>query len=320
MPAIPFSSQPSKAEGLLTGPICVLPTPFDEIGRVDFESLGRTANYAIERGARGVVCFGLASEGFKLNDAERLASLLKVIDTVNGRVPVVAGSENNSVQAAATRTREYVEAGASAVMVTPPSFTQPRPSEIVDYYRFVGAAASGAQVIVQDAPAWTGVDLPISVLEEIKQLAPNVNAVKVENPPNHQKFSDLSQCGFDLIGGFGALHLMEDIDAGISSVMCGPAFIDEIDAIWDSKESNSEYSWMRFEKLLPILAFQMSSLNTFIATQKQFLHEKGVISSTMMRPPGKSLSKHQMMWLEFLTRRAFPTEHSRTNVEKEHSG
>lgn len=290
-------------DALPSGVMCVLSTPFDEKASVDRDSLANLANHAVEQGSTALVCFGLASEGYKLTDSERSAALATVIEATAGRVPVIAGSENNSVESAASRTEEYFVAGASAVMTMPPSFVKPNDEETCEYYRRVGEVAAGLPVVIQDAPAWTGVELPVDLLSRVRDLAPNVAAVKVENPPNHEKITALRDNGFVCIGGYGALHVMEDIDAGVSGVMYGAGSIAKMVELWETAKKDKDPGWQKFEQLLPLLAFQMSSLDVFIATQKEILKQKGVIASTNHRLPGRPLSAHQVDWLNYVLRR-----------------
>lgn len=172
-------------------------------------------------------------------------------------------------------------------MVLPPTFVKPDESTVIDYYVEVGAAAGPAPVIVQDAPTWTGVPLPAAVLGRIRERAPNVSHVKVENPPNQPKIAALTEAGFTCVGGYGALHLLEDRKAGICGVMSGAGAIREMAALWGVAEMDPDGAWPSFERLLPLLAFQMSSLDIFIAVQKYLLHRAGVISSVAVRRPGQ---------------------------------
>lgn len=292
----------------IAGVMTVLPTPFRGDGHVDLASLSRLVEYAITEGSDGLVCFGLASELYKLSDAERTEILGVVLQQTAGRVPVIAGSESNSIETAATRTAEYCAAGVTAVMVLPPTFVKPDESTVVDYYREVAAAAGTTPVIVQDAPSWTGVPLPVGVLRRIRELAPNVTHVKVENPPNQPKIAALTEAGFTCVGGYGGLHLMEDMRAGVCGVMYGAGSIRAMVTLWEAASSGSELAWRHFERMLPLLAFQMSSLDLFIAVQKYLLHRAGVITSTAVRRPGYELTDHHIDWLELLLRRQEETE------------
>jgi 2-keto-3-deoxy-L-arabinonate dehydratase len=297
-----------RASSAIAGVMTVLPTPFDGQGRLDLDSLTSLVKHSIAAGSDGLVCFGLASELYKLTDDERTVILRTVLSEAGGRVPVIAGSESNSIETAAARTADYCAAGVSAVMVLPPTFVKPDESTVVDYYVEVGAAAGVAPVIVQDAPTWTGVPLPAPVLGRIRERAPNVSHVKVENPPNQPKIAALTEAGFTCVGGYGALHLLEDKKAGICGVMSGAGAIREMAALWSLVEADPDRAWPAFERLLPLLAFQMSSLDVFIAVQKYLLHRAGVISSVAVRRPGQVLSDHHIEWLGRILRRLEESE------------
>ena len=296
-------SSVETANARISGVMTVLPTPFDVKGEVDLTSLTRLVDHAITEGSDGLVCFGLASELYKLSDSERTEILAAVLEQVGGRVPVIAGSESNSIETAVARTADYCAAGVAAVMVLPPTFVKPDESTVIDYYCEVASATGGAPVIVQDAPLWTGVPLPVRILRRVRELAPNVSHVKVENPPNQSKIAELTEAGFTCVGGYGALHLLEDVRAGACGVMYGAGSIRNMVALWGAAASDSELAWRYFERMLPLLAFQMSSLDLFIAVQKHLLHRAGIIASASVRRPGQQLSEHHVEWLELLLRR-----------------
>lgn len=288
----------------IAGVMTVLPTPFDERGAVDHASLSSLVEHAISAGSAGLVCFGLASELYKLSDAERTEILSGVLEQVANRVPVIAGAESNSVETAVERTTDYIARGVSAVMALPPTFVKPDEGTVVEYYREIAAAASSLPVIVQDAPSWTGVPLPVDLLRRVRDHSPNVTHVKVENPPGHAKIRALSEAGFTCVGGYGALHLLEDAKAGVCGVMYGAGSIAAMVELWNSvTREDSARAWILFERLLPLLSFQMSSLDVFIAVQKHLLLKDGVIATAYVRRPGRPLSAHHVEWLERLRQR-----------------
>ena len=54
------------------GVFAIPPTPFDDPGNVDEDSLRRCVDFCIEAGAHGIVAPVNASESIALTDAERL--------------------------------------------------------------------------------------------------------------------------------------------------------------------------------------------------------------------------------------------------------
>lgn len=287
----------------LRGVLPVLCTPFDAGGAVDPASLGRHARDLVDAGVDGMVAFGLASEVYKLSDDERGRVLETVVAAVDGAVPVIVGCEHDSLEAARDRAETAAAAGAAGVMAFPPSFIPPDPVEVVEYYRQL-STASGLPVIVQDAPAWTGVPLDVPRLSEIAGACPTPVAVKVEAPPTAPKIARLTGEGVPTIGGYGILHLAEELAAGIVATMPGSALPRAVVELWRVHAAgDEEEARARYERLLPLLVFQMGSLDLFVAVQKTLLARAGVLASPSTRRPGGALDARQRTWLEGLVER-----------------
>ena len=284
----------------LTGVLSVLCTPFTRNGDIDDTSLERLVAHQLAWNVDGIVVFGLAGETYKLTDHDRRRVLQTVVNCVDGAVPVIAGTEHTGTEGAVTRTREAVELGASAVMVYPPTFIKPDTAGVVDYFASIGRSVS-VPVIVQDAPAWTGVPLPVELLARLRDASPNVALVKVEAPPAADKIRSLREAGLSVIGGFGALHLLEDLEAGVQALMPGSAMPGLYKEWWDAHTAGDlQRLWDGFTRALPLLSFQMSSLDTFVAVQKCVLHRIGILDCDVLRRPGAQLSADQTRWLDEL--------------------
>lgn len=284
----------------LQGVLSVLCTPFHDDGSLDEQSLRRLVEHNLAWGVAGLVCFGLAGEVYKLTDDERRRVLRLTLDVVDGAVPVIAGTEHNGVEGAVARSHEAAGAGASALMLYPPSFVKPDRDGVVEYYAAVGAVVD-VPIIIQDAPAWTGVSLPVDVLATLHGDVANVGYVKVEAPPTPPKIRALTDAGVPVIGGYGALHLAEELTCALSAVMPGCAAPGLYTALWRTHQAHDpDGVWSIFQQALPLLAFQMSSLDVFVAVQKLLLHRMDVIASPHLRRPGKQLSPEQLRWLDQL--------------------
>lgn len=291
--------------GLPTGVLTVLCTPFTSDGRVDDDSLRRLVDHQLAADVDGLVVHGLASEAYKLDDAERDRVLEVVVEAAAGSVPVIAGCDHPGTEPAIARATRASEIGAQAVMALPPSFMKPTPAELHDYYvRVAGAAA--APLIIQDAPAWTGVGLSIESLTAIAGACEVPIAVKVEGPPTAPLIRQLHSLAIPSIGGYGAVHLAEELDAGISGFMPGCAMPHLYVDIWRTHQAGDVAdAFEMYSRALPLLAFQMASLDAFVAVQKILLHDSGVIASPTMRRPGAGLDSGQIRWLRLLLERSF---------------
>src|SRR5215207_7952291 len=118
----------------LHGCIPILVTPFADDGLLDLESLEREIDWVLAEGASGVACVAIASEGYKLTEAERDAVIVTTIRRVDGCVPVVASADGPGEEPAIDRARRAAALGADALMVLPSYFVRPGPDSLVSYY------------------------------------------------------------------------------------------------------------------------------------------------------------------------------------------
>ena len=282
------------------GVLPVLTVPFNNDGSIYVDSIPRLVEHCITSKADGVVIFGLASELYKLNDNERLVILKQVIASVNSRIPVIVGTEHSGTQAAVARSIEAEKLGASALMLYPPTFVKPDEANVFSYFKAVGSAVK-IPVIIQDAPAWTGVPLPVSLLSRIIKEQPNVNHIKLESPPIGDKAKLLKPLGFQIISGYGAIHLMEELTSGIDGFMPGcslPGVFVDINQLFqtgDVKKARSLY-----ETILPLLTFQLTSLDTFIEIQKLLLKQMKILTTSYCREPHIPITADRIAYLNLL--------------------
>jgi len=282
----------------------VLVTPFADDGSLDEASLARLAGYAVDGGADALACLGLASEAYKLSDEERNRVIATVVAAAAGRVPVIAGADHTGTEAAAARAADAVRLGASAVMAYPPTFVKPDAAGMADFYTAL-AEAAGVPVVVQDAPSWTAVPLPVDLLAGLRERAPLVRYVKVESPPVGDKIAALVERGYRVLGGFGSLHLPEEVAAGVIGTMPGAALPRLYAELWrHARDGDGEALWLLHARALPFLSFQMSSLDVLVHVQKLLLAEAGALAGTHVRAPATPLSARQREWLGVLLTRS----------------
>src|SRR5918998_4448841 len=157
----------------LHGCIPILVTPFAEDGSLDLESLEREIDWVLAEGASGVACVPIASEGYKLIEAERDAVITTTVRQVDGRVPVVASADGPGEEPALDRARRAAALGADALMVLPSYFVKPGPDALASYYARI-AGVSGLPVMLQDAPQLTGVSMSPALWVRMAEETPGL--------------------------------------------------------------------------------------------------------------------------------------------------
>lgn len=94
-------------------------TPFNDSNQLDLETLARLTEFYIASGADGLFANCLSSEMFQLTDDERLRITRTVVETVNGRLPVIAtGCFSNDMEVSAIFIKNIYDTGIKAVVIS----------------------------------------------------------------------------------------------------------------------------------------------------------------------------------------------------------
>ena len=72
-----------------------LATPFDENG-VNFDVFGKMIENQIRNKVDALIVCGTTGESSTMSEAERKETIKFVVDKVNGRIPVIAGTGSNN--------------------------------------------------------------------------------------------------------------------------------------------------------------------------------------------------------------------------------
>ncbi len=161
---------------LLRGSIVALITPMQSDGSVDYTALTRLVEWHIEQGTHGVVAVGTTGESATLTVAEHLTVIKHVVDTVQGRIPVIAGTGANATAEAIELSRRARSVGADAGLSVVPYYNKPNQSGLIAHYSAI-ADAVDLPLILYNVPGRTVADLHNeSVLKLMEH--PNIIAIK----------------------------------------------------------------------------------------------------------------------------------------------
>jgi 4-hydroxy-tetrahydrodipicolinate synthase len=122
------------------GAIVATVTPFRN-GKLDRSALRRLVKFQIDSGTDGIVPCGTTGESATLSFDEHERVIDTVLDTVDGRVPVIAGTGSNNTKEAVALTRYAKRAGASAALVITPYYNKPTQDGLLQHFRAVAGSA-----------------------------------------------------------------------------------------------------------------------------------------------------------------------------------
>jgi len=155
----------------LEGVLPALVTPFsDDLKNVDAEKLRRLVNFVIEKGVTGVVPCGTTGEMANLTMDEKKRVIKLVVDEVNGRVPVIAGTAWSETGATIEMTKYAKDVGADAAIVVTPYYHKPTNRGLYEHYRLV-AESVDLPIVLYNIPQVTGVLLPWQVVEDLVEFS-----------------------------------------------------------------------------------------------------------------------------------------------------
>src|SRR6187200_337028 len=274
------------------GVYSVLPTPFTPSGDIDPESLTRVIDLFIADGVNGFTALGVTSEVARLTDAERDRVLDAVLSSVNGRVPVVAGTTAEGLRTCIELTRRARRAGAAAVMISPPRMPKINSDAVARHFAEVAAAVDGP-IIVQDYPPISGYAMEPALLARIAREVPAARTIKLEDPPTPFKTARILEqtTGLDvaIFGGLGGVFLLEELMAGAAGAMTGFAFPQIlVQIVTLFRAGRLDEAADLFYRKVPLMRFEFQE-GIGMAIRKEVLKRRGVIASAEIRSPGGRL-------------------------------
>lgn len=181
---------------MLRGSLPALVTPFKN-GEVDFEALDALVEWHIAEGSHGIVPVGTTGESPTLSHTEHEAVVERVVKTVAGRVPVVAGAGSNSTVEAIGFVKHAKDVGADAALVVTPYYNKPTQAGMVAHYTALAGAAD-IPIIIYNIPGRSVVDMSPSTMGELARL-PTIVGVKDATGDITRVSHTRETCGKDFI-------------------------------------------------------------------------------------------------------------------------
>ncbi|MCM2359516.1 MAG: 4-hydroxy-tetrahydrodipicolinate synthase [Geobacteraceae bacterium] len=205
---------------MFKGSIVAIVTPFRN-GAVDQEKLRELVEFQIAGGTDGIVPCGTTGEASTLDYEEHMDVIRIVVEQVNKRVPVIAGTGSNSTAEAIELTEKAKAVGADGALLVTPYYNKPTQEGLYRHYMAVADAVALPQILY-NVPGRTGVNL---LPETVARLAPhgNIVAIKEATGSLQQASEVIALCGdrLDVLSGddFITFPMMACGAKGVISVL-----------------------------------------------------------------------------------------------------
>lgn len=151
-------------------------TPFDENGDIDFNATRTLVNHLIANGTDAIVVAGTTGESPTLTSDEKIALFQFVVDVVDGRVPVIAGTGSNNTRASIILTRLAEEAGVDGIMLVTPYYNKPNQEGMYQHFKAI-AEATSLPVMLYNIPGRSVVNLAVDTVVRLSKIN-NIVAIK----------------------------------------------------------------------------------------------------------------------------------------------
>ena len=211
---------------MIQGSMVALVTPMDTKGSVDNDSLKKLLEFHIKEGTDAIVAVGTTGESATLDEDEHCAVIESIVQFVDSRVPVIAGTGANSTTEAITLTRRAKQAGADACLLVTPYYNKPTQEGLFLHYKAVAEAVDIPQILY-NVPGRTACDmLPdtigrLSSIENIvgvKEATGDLARIKKIRELSGDDFAlysgdDATACEFCLQGGNGVITVTGNVAA-----------------------------------------------------------------------------------------------------------
>jgi 4-hydroxy-tetrahydrodipicolinate synthase len=209
---------------MIQGSIVALVTPMDESGAVDRDSLKKLVEYHIEQGTDAIVAVGTTGESATLDEDEHCAVIKWVVDYVDGRIPVIAGTGANATTEAINLTRRAKEVGADACLIVTPYYNNPTQEGLYLHHKAIAEAVDIPQILY-NVPGRTACDmLPETVgrlsrvknIVGVKEATGDLSRVKKIRELTGNDFAiytgdDATSREFCLLGGNGTITVTGNV-------------------------------------------------------------------------------------------------------------
>lgn len=161
---------------MISGSLVALVTPMHENGDLDWKRLNALVEHHIKEGTDGIVSAGTTGESATVTVPEHCELIKRVVEQVDGRIPVIAGTGGNSTQEAVLLTAEAKSLGADACLLVTPYYNKPTQEGLYQHFKTIADAVDIPQILY-NVPGRTAVDM---LPETVARLASHSNIVGIK--------------------------------------------------------------------------------------------------------------------------------------------
>ena len=198
-------------------------TPFKG-GKVNYEKMGELIEWHIANKTDSIIVCGTTGESATMTDEERKTTIKFVVDKVNKRIPVIAGSGSNNTAYSIELSKYCQGIGVDGLLIVTPYYNKTTQDGLIKHYTTI-ANSVDLPIILYNVPGRTGVNIKPSTVEKLSKVE-NIVAIKEASGDISQVAEIARLCGEDFaiysgnddqivpilsLGGSGVISVLANI-------------------------------------------------------------------------------------------------------------
>ncbi|AKG74140.1 4-hydroxy-tetrahydrodipicolinate synthase [Salinicoccus halodurans] len=222
---------------------------------IDYEAFRNHIEYLIDNNAQSLIINGTTGESPTLRPEEMREMLRVGVETVNGRIPVIAGTGTNSTSASIELSKYAEGVGADALMLITPYYNKSNQRGLVRHFTAI-ADSTGLPAVLYNVPGRTGMTIEPGTVRELSghknivalkdavgDLGYTEEVLKLTDGQNFVLYSgnDDNMHDFVKLGGKGLISVVGNIIPG------------ELQDVYERIQNNDPSAQDKFNRVLPMI-------------------------------------------------------------------
>ncbi len=189
---------------MFTGAMVALVTPLQD-GEVDFKTLDELIDFQVEHGIDAIVPVGTTGESPTLSHEEHKKVIERIVKTVGGAVPVIAGAGSNSTAEAIELTAFSKKVGADATLQVCPYYNKPTQEGFYQHFKAI-AEEVNLPIVLYNIPGRCAAGLTPETVARLAEIE-NIVAIKEATGSLDQASEIAMRCDITIISGDDSMTL-----------------------------------------------------------------------------------------------------------------
>ena len=152
-------------------------TPMCEDGKVDYDRFDALLEFQIKEGTDAIIVCGTTGEASTLTHEEHLDVIRHCVDTVAGRIPVVAGTGSNCTETAIYLSTRAEEIGADGLLLVSPYYNKATQNGLYAHFKAVADSVK-LPILLYNVPGRTGCNIQAETVVRLCRDVENIVGVK----------------------------------------------------------------------------------------------------------------------------------------------